>query len=306
LTHGWSCPTPGERTGDAPPISEDTAQKLSKLKGPEDQTADHAKLEQEMKFNYRTLLGALMFAFVVCRLDIAYTICFLARFAAYPDKEHYIALKNVARYLRRTKDWGIIYWRVKPVESLPQIDFEEPPLEDGLPDSPDPDPFELIGLVDAAYATDQKTRKSITGYVFQLAGGAIAYKSKLQPVVATSSTESELYAAVHAGKVAKYLRAILHQLDFPQEKPTYIYEDNQAVIKAVNNERPTSNLRHVDIQHFAIQEWRRRGDIELSYISTLINNSDATTEDLSWTLHHRHVRRSMGHYRPSYAKHAAN
>ena len=127
-------------------------------------------------------------------------------------------------------------------------------MEEGLPEYPQPDPFELIGLVDAAYANDQKTRKSITGFVFQLAGGAIAYKSKLQPAVAVSSSECELYAAVHAAKVAKYLRTILHELDFTQQKPTMLYEDNQAVIKVVNNERPTSNLRHVDIQHFAIQE----------------------------------------------------
>ena len=306
LTHGWSDPSSSERTTDSPPISEDVAQKISQLVGPTDKTAEHAELEREMQFSYRTLLGALMFSYVVCRVDIAYAICFLARFASHPAKEHYGALKNVARYLRRTKDWGIIYWRTKPVESLPRVDFEEPPLEEGLPEYPQPDPFELIGLVDAAYATDQKTRKSITGFVFQLAGGAIAYKSKLQPVVAVSSSECELYAAVHAAKVAKYLRTILHELDFTQQKPTMLYEDNQAVIKVVNQERPTSNLRHVDIQHFAIQEWRRRGEIELDYISTLINSSDAATKGLSWTLHHRHVRHSMGHRRPDWAPPAAN
>jgi hypothetical protein len=85
-------------------------------------------------------------------------------------------------------------------------------LEENLSEYPEPDPSELIGLVDAAYANDTKTRKSITGYIFSLAGGAIAYKSKLQPTVATSSTEGEFYAAIHASKVAKYLRSILDEL----------------------------------------------------------------------------------------------
>jgi hypothetical protein len=78
------------------------------------------------------------------------------------------------------------------------------------------------------------------------------------------------------------------------------------VINTVNKEQPTSNLRHVDIQHFAILEWRRNGDIELKYIHTSVNASDAATKGLSWTLHHRHARRAMGHYRPKYAMHAAN
>lgn len=199
-----------------------------------------------------------------------------------------------------------MYWRTKPVDSLPHVNVEPPPFEDDLPDYPDPDPYELIGLVDAAYANDPQTRKSITGFIFSLAGGSIAYKSKLQPVTATSSTESELYAAVHASKVAKYLRTVLLELGFAQKAPTTIYEDNQAVINAVNNERPTSNLRHVDIQHFAIQEWRKAGDIELAYIDTTINSSDAATKGLSWTLHHRHARRAMGHHRPSYANRSSN
>jgi hypothetical protein len=40
----------------------------------------------------------------------------------------------------------------------------------------------MTGYVDAAHATDLKTRRSVSGYVFTLAGGAVAFKSKLLPV----------------------------------------------------------------------------------------------------------------------------
>jgi hypothetical protein len=63
----------------------------------------------------------------------------------------------------------------------------------------------LTGYVDAAHATNLKTLRSISGYVFTLAGGIVTFKSKLQATVATSSTEAEIVAAVSAPKVAKYL-----------------------------------------------------------------------------------------------------
>jgi len=45
-----------------------------------------------------------------------------------------------------------------------------------------------------------------------LAGGAIAYKSKLQTSTVTSSTEAVLYAAVSAAKIAMYLHSVLNEL----------------------------------------------------------------------------------------------
>jgi hypothetical protein len=86
-----------------------------------------------------------------------------------------------------------------------------------------------IGNTDnTSHAACQVTRRSVTGYyAFCLAGAVVAYKSKLQPVVATLSTEAEFYAAVIAGKLAKYLRSILRDLLIPPSQPTILYEDKQ-------------------------------------------------------------------------------
>jgi hypothetical protein len=80
-------------------------------------------------------------------------------------------------------------------------------------------------------------------------------------------------------------------------KPS-LYVDNQAAIAMVNERKPTPHSRHIHIQHFAIQEWRAAGDIELHHIPDTINASDQATKALGWTLHSRHVRQSMGHHRP--------
>jgi len=71
--------------------------------------------------------------------------------------------------------------------------------------------------------------------VFMLAGGAVAYKSKLQTLTATSPTEAELYAAVSATKIAMFLHSVLNELGILQSEPTMLHEDNQAVINIVNH-----------------------------------------------------------------------
>ena len=301
-THGWQS-TAADSSSKAPssPITEDQVKKLKDLRGPAEGSDEHKALQATMQFSYRQLLGELMYAYTTCRVDIAYAVCYLAKFSQNPHLEHYVALKRVARYLRQTKDWGIVYWRATPASSLPAVPLLSPPLDESLPPFPSHDAFELAGYVDSAHGNDLETRKSVTGLVFTLAGGAVAYKSKLQPTIALSSSEAELFASVTAAKIAKYLRMVLSELGFKQHSPTLLYEDNQAVINVVNNEKPTSNLRHVEIQHFAIQQWRANGDIELKYIPTAINCSDAQTKGLGWSLHSRHVRRSMGHHCPPYA-----
>lgn len=49
-----------------------------------------------------------------------------------------------------------------------------------------------------------------------------------------------------------------------------------------------------------IQEWKHHyGDIVMVHITVVINPADALTKALGWVLHHRHVRRVMGHYGPA-------
>jgi len=83
--------------------------------------------------------------------------------------------------------------------------------------------------------------------VFCYAGATITYKSKLQTVIATSSTEATFVAAVHVAKTAKYLCSVLKDLGFAQEHPTVLYKDNQAAIAMINQQKPTTHLRHIDV-----------------------------------------------------------
>jgi hypothetical protein len=155
---------------------------------------------------------------------------------------------------------------------------------------------ELVGFVDATHATDPRTMRSVTGFVFCIAGGAIAYKSKLQATVSTSSTEAEFVAAVHAAKITRYLRSVLKEIGFPQDDPTVLHIDNKAAIAMINENKPTPRSRHIDIQFFAIQEWRAAGDLRTQHIAGILNPADQQTKAVGSTLHARHARRAMGHF----------
>jgi Reverse transcriptase (RNA-dependent DNA polymerase) len=298
--HQWDHPSHSNKTDakNLDPLPEALSRAIDIDTGPPSGTSDAAALEKQFGFSYRSVLGELLYAYVAGRLDIGYAMGSLARHSTCPAASHYTGLVRVAKYLRKTIHRGIIYWRPKPLSILPPgTDQPIDSVDDSLPSFPtDASPLELVGYVDAAYGTDTSTRRSVTGLAFTLGGGAIAYRSKLQPVVATSSTEAEFIAAVQAAKMAKYLRSVLTDLGFPQPSATPIYCDNEAAILMTNACKPTQRSRHIDIQWYAIQEWMRRGDIILKHLAGTINPADSLTKALGWILHLRHIRRLMGHH----------
>ena len=57
-------------------------------------------------------------------------------------------------------------------------------------DQPTHDALDLHGYVDSDWATCPWTCRSLTGVCLRLAGGTVAYKTKLQPTIAQSLTEA--------------------------------------------------------------------------------------------------------------------
>jgi hypothetical protein len=135
----------------------------------------------------------------------------------------------------------------------------------------------------------------------RLAGGPIAYKAKLQPTVASSSTESEFMQASDTGRLALYVRSILWDLDVPQHAATILYEDNDGATAMANAGKPTPRSRHIDIKFYALQEWVERDLMVLKRIDTSINMSDALTKPLARILFYRHRDFYMGYVPPTYS-----
>jgi len=204
-------------------------------------------------------------------------------------------LKKVAKCLHGTKDWGVVHRRSQPNTSLPPSNFTRSTSD------ADPSAFPTVGsqepaaFLDTAHANDLCNRRSTTGCAFLLCCGAISHRCKTQSVTATSSTEADFFAAVATAKHAQHVHAIMTNPGFPPKGPTVMCSDNQSAINVINARAPAERSRHIDIQHFAIQDRKDSGAIVMEFVPCVINPSDDLTKPLGWVSHDRRARRVVGH-----------
>eukprot|EP00253_Pinus_taeda_P010664 PITA_10664 len=125
--------------------------------------------EEDMsRVPYASAVGSLMYAMVYTRRDIAHAVGVLSRFMSKLGKEHCTTMKRVFRYLRGTSDYGLCY------QGRPRLDRV----------------LDIRGFVDADRVGDLDQRRSTSGFVFNLFGGAVSWMSKKQFVLALSTTEA--------------------------------------------------------------------------------------------------------------------
>ena len=137
----------------------------------------------------------------------------------------------------------------------------------------------LEAYCDADYAGDIDTRRSTTGYVFTLNGGAISWSSRLQQTVAASTTEAEYMAAAAAIKEALWLRRLLSELGL-DPGTILIKADNQSAIKLLKNPIVSMRSKHIDVIYHFARERVARKDVAFEYIRTDYMVADSLTKAL--------------------------
>jgi hypothetical protein len=205
------------------------------------------------RYPYSQLVGSLMYLSVCTRPDIAFAVGALARFMSKPTSVHWQAAKGVLRYLAGSTQCGITYGTN---------------TGDGL-----------LGYCDADYAGDVDTRRSTTGYVFILHGGAVTWCSKRQPTIAVSTTEAEYMAAAHAVKEGLWLRKLLGDLSMHIDTVA-VFADNQSAIKLLRNPISSMRSKHIDVMHHFARERVMRKEVAFSYVSTQSMVADVFTKAL--------------------------
>jgi hypothetical protein len=194
-------------------------------------------------------------------------------------------------------DEGIYFWRTEPVMDLPDDPLPKiwsTPHDIKMADRPKDDPLLLSGSMDSGWGSCPLTRRSFGGVMMRMAGGLVAYKAKLQPTVAGSSTEAEFMMSYDCGRMSLYLRSILWDLNVPQDAATILYKDNDGATAMANAGKPTPRSRHIDVKV-------ERDFIVLKRIDTSVNMADHLTKPLSRILFYRHRDFYMGHVPPTYS-----
>ncbi|KAL3578414.1 hypothetical protein D5086_019918 [Populus alba] len=187
---------------------------------------------------YKQIVGSLMYI-TTTRPDIMFGASFISRFMANPTEGHLQVAKRILRYLKGTINYGIYYKKNEDKQ--------------------------LIAYTDSDYAGDITDRKSTSGYVFMLSGGAVSWASKKQPIVTLSTTEAEFVVAAACACQAVWMRRILEKLNHEQRGCTILMCDNSSTIKLSRNPIMHGRNKHIDVRFHFLRELTRDKIIELMH-----------------------------------------
>lgn len=136
-------------------------------------------------------------------------------------------------------------------------------------------------FTDADFAADVDKRRSTTGAVLLMHGAAVLWISKLQSVVATSTTEAEFIAAAMATKEGLWVRKLLGELS-GNVTTLNLAVDNQAAVVLISEHTAgqSGRTKHIDVQFQFVRDRFQRGDIAVRFVSTTDQRADIFTKQL--------------------------
>ena len=178
---------------------------------------------------YASAIGSVMYAMICTRLDVSYALSVCNKYQRNPGTIHWGAVKNILKYLKRTKDMFLVFGGDE----------------------------ELVvkGYIDSSFMTDPDDFKSHSRYVFTLNGGAVSWKSSKQNTVADFTTEVEYIAASEATKEGYWIKKFVTELGVvpSAEDPMEIYCDNSGAVAQAREPRSHQKSKHIERRYHKIR-----------------------------------------------------
>ncbi|KAH9801407.1 hypothetical protein KPL71_001014 [Citrus sinensis] len=226
------------------------------------------EIERMRRVPYAEAVGSLMYAMLCTRPDICFAVGMVSRYQSNPGPEHWTAVKHIMKYLKRTKNYMLVY---SGDELIP------------------------VGYTDSDFMSDKDSRKSTSGYVFTLGSGAISWRSVKQSCIADSTTEAEYVAASEAAKEAVWLRKFLQDLEVVPAvtAPLKLFCDNSGAVAQSKEPRNHKKQKHIERKYHLIRDIVQRGDVEVTQIASQQNLADPFTKAIPGKPFNLHLE-SMG------------
>jgi hypothetical protein len=221
--------------------------------------------DQMKSVPYASVVGSIMYAQVCTRPDLAFITGMLGRFQSNPGLDHWKAAKKVLRYMQETKGYMLTYRRS--------------------------DNLQVVGYSDSDHAGCVDSKKSTSGYVFTLAGGAISWKSSKQTIVASSTMQAEFIACYEATGQAVWLKNFIPGLKVVDNisKPLLLYCDNEPAVFYANNNKSSDAAKHIDIKYHVVMHRIQDQTTNVKHISTTRMLADPLTKGLPPRIFREHV-----------------
>ena len=226
----------------------------------------------DRSFHYRSVIGKLNYLEKGTRSDISYITHQCARFVEDPRQCHGRAIRHLARYLKGTKDKGLILKpkKGKGLEVYVDADFS------GNWDPSNP-------------GKDRDTARSRHGYIVMYDGCPVIWKSQLQTEIALSSTESEYIGLSYALREVIPITGLLKEMrknNFPMGKTTpkikcAVFEDNSGALEMANTHKYRPRTKHLNVKLHHFRDYVARGEITIHKINTLDQLADYLTKPVN-------------------------
>ena len=208
---------------------------------------------------YQKTIGSLMYLQRGTRPDITFAVCRLAQYCTDPTIRHWNCVLRVLRYLKGTAGYTVRYGSYERLQGLK-------------------------GYSDSDYAGDPADRLSTYGYIFTLCGGPVAWTSKKQRSISTSTTEAEYVALCQTSKQAVWYSGLLRDIGYSKYlKDDYTVPllcDNQSAIALAENPENHARSKHIDVQFHYVRQLVAYHKITVDYCSTSHMLADALTKPL--------------------------
>jgi hypothetical protein len=224
---------------------------------------------RKQTWKYRSAIGMLNYLAASTRPDCLYAVHQCARFSADPKLSHERAVKRVIRYLKGTKDKGIIL---------------NPNKDKGIQCYVDAD---FAGGYSTETSEDPVSVFSRTGYVIYYYGCPVTWVSKLQAEISLSTVEAEYIALSQAMRDVIPFIDRMNELDgiFGNNSPKpnihcTLFEDNNGALELANSPRYRPRTKHIAIKYHHFREHVKTGKISIHAIDTKQQIADIFTKAL--------------------------
>jgi hypothetical protein len=236
-------------------------------------TRDEDGEKPQGSFSYASIVGMMLYLAGHSRPDIAYAVNCCARYMFNPRLSHEKALKRIGRYLKATRDKGLI---LNPSGSL---------KVDAYPDA------DFAGLYGYEKITDPACAKSRTGFLITVSDCPMVWVSKLQTETALSTMEAEIIALAHCCRelfpvidIVKELGDVVGmETDKLVSMHVSIHEDNAGALVLAETIPPqfTPRSKYYAIKTVWFREEIQKRGVKLLKIDTLEQLGDIFTKGLA-------------------------
>jgi hypothetical protein len=194
-----------------------------------------------------------MYLMVVSRPDLCYAVGRLGQFTHAPTERHWTDLKRTLRFVSGTRKDKLI---------LGGHDFV------------------VEAYVDADYASDPLTRRSVTGYLFKIGdAGPCIWRSVRQKTVALSTTEAEYMALAECVQEGMWVAGFLKELGM-DIGPMTLHEDNMSTLHLAQGNKTHGRTKHIDVKYHFVRQALAEKKITLAHCGTRDMLADILTKPL--------------------------